>query len=631
MILVLALLLASCTSAPSGPGSGAALDAAVDAVAGGLSRGDLAGAPVDDAGRAASDLEMVLRGMDGLRPAVSAGDRRTVGTATLVTLHLVWKLAGGDWAYDTTATFNRTDGAWLLQWQPQVLHPELTSLTRLVHTRTPAPRGKIIGADHAVLAEAMPVVRLGIDKSRMSASDAATNAARLAAVLKIDAAAYVARVKAAGEKAFVEALVLRGRGEDIPAGFYGVPGALVVRDELVLSTRKGRAEALIGSVGEADAKRAADSGGAVLAGDPVGVSGLQLRHDATLRGAPGATITLVARPGVNPTPGPSPSAGSAPGSASPSPGVSVEPKVLFTAAPVAGADLELSLDLTLQDRAEAVIAGTASATAMAVVRPSTGAVLALATNAAAQGQELANQGRIAPGSTFKVVTALALLRTGLTPESPLDCTQFVTVDGRRFKNYNDFPANRVGRLSLTDALATSCNTAFISQHDRLSGARLRDAAASLGLGVDHEAGFGVFYGSIPDPTGQVGLAAAEIGQGTVEASPLAMAGVAASVAAGRTVVPWLLPTTRPVQTGTPLSPTEASQLQQMMRAVVTSGTGQSLRGVAVGAKSGTAEYGTATHAWMIAYTGDDLAIAVMVGDGASGAHDAAPLVKKLLS
>jgi len=623
------LLLAACTGAP-GPAP-TPLDPAVDAVVRGLATGDLAAAPVDDPARAKNDLAVILQGMDGLRPTVTAGERRVVGSATLVTLHLAWALAGQQWTYDTTATFNQAAGSWVLQWQPAVFHPELTSLTRLVHTRTAAARGKIIGARHEVLAETMPVVRLGIDKSRMSAAEAADSAAALAGVLKIDRKKYVARVKAAGDKAFVEALVLRGRGKDIPAGFYRIRGALVVKDELVLSTRKGRADALLGAVGEADQKRADESGGAIMTGDRVGVSGLQLRHDVTLRGTPGAKITLVARPGVNSTPGPTPS----PGSGSPSPEISVESTVLYEVDAIRGTDLDLSIDISLQDKAEAAIADVDSATAMAVVQPSTGAVLALATNAAAGGQELANLGRFPPGSTFKVVTALALLRTGVTPETTLDCTRYVTVDGRRFKNYNDFPPNRVGRLSLTDAFATSCNTAFISQHERLSGTRLADAAASLGLGIDHEAGFGVFYGSVPDPKDQVGLAAAEIGQGTVEASPLAMAGVAASVAAGHTVVPWLLPSTQPVQQGTPLSATEATQLQQMMRTTVSSGTGQALKGVAVGAKSGTAEYGTAnppaTHAWMIAYTDDDLAIAVMVSDGASGSHDAAPLIKKFLT
>src|SRR5690606_6792651 len=106
-----------------------------------------------------------------------------------------------------------------------------------------------------------------------------------------------------------------------------------------------------------------------------------------------------------------------------------------------------------------------------------------------------------------------------------------TVEGRTFRNYSDFPASRVGAMTLADAIATSCNTAVIGQHDVLSGVRLREAAISLGVGADHDVGFPAFYGEVPDPADTVGLAAAIIGQGTIEVSPMAVAGLAASVAA----------------------------------------------------------------------------------------------------
>ena len=112
------------------------------------------------------------------------------------------------------------------------------------------------------------------------------------------------------------------------------------------------------------------------------------------------------------------------------------------------------------------------------------------------------------------------------------------------------------------------------------------------------------------------------------ASPLAMATVAASVAAGRAVLPVLLPE-RPVeqqQPAEPLTAVEAGQLRALMRAVVTQGSGPFLSGLPgeVGAKTGTAEYGQptadgslATHTWMIATQGD-LAVAVFVETGQSG-------------
>jgi cell division protein FtsI/penicillin-binding protein 2 len=254
-----------------------------------------------------------------------------------------------------------------------------------------------------------------------------------------------------------------------------------------------------------------------------------------------------------------------------------------------------------------------------------------------RGQSLATLGRAAPGSTFKVVSALALLRAGLRPQSSVKCLPTVTVNGRKFRNYSDYPRNQMGTISFRTALAQSCNTAFIGQRGKLHKSALRDAAVSLGFGTDYDVGFPSFFGSVPDDPSATGRAAAMIGQGKVEASPMAMAAVAASVSAGGTVIPHFIDGTQATPKGKPLTEEEAHQLRQMMRAVVTDGSGRvlgNLSGPAVLAKTGTAEYGTSkplkTHAWMIAAQGD-LAVAVFVNDGKSGSSTAGPLLRKFLA
>jgi cell division protein FtsI/penicillin-binding protein 2 len=128
---------------------------------------------------------------------------------------------------------------------------------------------------------------------------------------------------------------------------------------------------------------------------------------------------------------------------------------------------------------------------------------------------------------------------------------------------------------------------------------------------------------------------------------MAMAAVVASVAQGKTVVPQLVTATGDkavtppaAEPAHPLTATEAGQLQAMMRAVVTDGSGvllQPLQPPAVIAKTGTAEYGSParpgaalpTHAWMIAAQ-RDLAVAVFVDTGESGSHTAGPILKAFL-
>ena len=198
----------------------------------------------------------------------------------------------------------------------------------------------------------------------------------------------------------------------------------------------------------------------------------------------------------------------------------------------------------LQSRAEAALATLGSgapAAALVAIRPSDGAILATANGAGAAGADLAATGQYAPGSTFKVVSSLALLRSGLAVDDVVSCPATTVVDGRSFKNYDDYPSSALGDIPFVQAIAQSCNTALIANADRLAAGDLSAAAAALGLGVDHDLGFGVYFGQVPPAETETGAAADLIGQGTVLASPFAMATVAASVAAGRTVLPVLLP------------------------------------------------------------------------------------------
>lgn len=248
-------------------------------------------------------------------------------------------------------------------------------------------------------------------------------------------------------------------------------------------------------------------------------------------------------------------------------------------------------------------------------------------------------GRYAPGSTFKVVTALALLRSGLKPTSAVVCTPTLTVDGREFRNYSDYPASFTGRIDLRSAIANSCNTALIANRSRAQPQPLATAAAALGLGPDVDLGTPAYLGSVPRKALGTEHAASMIGQGRILVSPLAMAVVAASIAKGSRINPTVLadkPTKPAAESAEALTGAEAKQLQEMFRAAVTRGSGTFLSDVPggpVSAKTGTAEYGEGnpprTHAWMIASQGD-LAVAVFVADGESGSRTAGPLLEEFL-
>lgn len=214
------------------------------------------------------------------------------------------------------------------------------------------------------------------------------------------------------------------------------------------------------------------------------------------------------------------------------------------------------------------------------------------------------------------------------------------MDGRTFKNYTGYPEAKLGKVTRRTAFAQSCNTALIAARGTPAPGALQEAAASLGLGGDPALGVPASLGAVPAPQGETERAASMIGQGRVQATPLGMAAVAASIGAGRTVAPTLVLSPeqrRPAAPSKPVTPEEAGALRELMRAVVTEGNSAFLAGTPggdVAAKSGTAEYGDATppktHAWMIALQGD-LAVAVFVEEGTGGAADAGPLVKSFLT
>ncbi|GAB3990820.1 penicillin-binding transpeptidase domain-containing protein [Nocardioides marmoraquaticus] len=614
--LVLLLLLGSACSAPWS--SDDEVQAAAETAAAALSSGEterVRFAGDEPAARAAYDA--VVTGLPG-DPSVEVRDVEVGGEAgdgaATATLAWSWDLGVETWRYTSEGVLEQAGDEWRLRWQPALVAPGLGDDERLVATRVGAVRGDVLGADDARIVEPRPVVRVGVDRGAVPRRVAVAAAREVAALVDVDPAPYVAQVRAAGERAFVEAIVYRAADldESTRDALAAVRGARLLTDSLPLAPTRDFAAALLGSVGPATAEVVEDSDGRVAAGDEVGLSGLQRRYDERLAGRPGVTVDAVPSDG--------------------------EPRELFAVDAVAGEPLRTTLDLALQERAQRVLADVGPASGLVALRPSTGEVLAAASGPGSDGYSTATFGQYAPGSTFKVVTSLALLREGLGPDSLVSCPATVTVDGREFENYDDYPGSGLGDITLRDAVARSCNTAFIGAADRLGPDALASAAASLGLGVDHDLGFPAFLGEVPRAESGTGAAAATIGQGTVLASPLAMAAVTASVVAGEAVLPRLLPDVdvEQEQPRTPLTGAEAQALRTMMGAVVTEGSGSLLADLAppaVLAKTGTAEFGDdqppRTHAWMVGAQGD-LAVAVFVEEGESGSSTAGPLLRAFL-
>jgi len=273
--------------------------------------------------------------------------------------------------------------------------------------------------------------------------------------------------------------------------------------------------------------------------------------------------------------------------------------------------------------------------AMVVIQPSTGKILAIANND--NDNDFALTAQVAPGSTMKVITSTALLNSGvLTANTPVACPATYTIQGITY--HNDQNETLPAGTPFSTDFAQSCNNAFSQQWSHLSGGGLANTAKNYyGLNQKWDMGIGglsASYFNAPASASGSELAQEAFGEGSLIASPLAMASVAATVDEGMFKQPILVTGVKQV-TATALPASTDAELKQMMLDVVTSGTAAGIGfGPGVYAKTGTADIQgqEQPNSWLIAFDpGQDIAVADLVLNAGYGAQFAGPEVKQFLS
>jgi cell division protein FtsI/penicillin-binding protein 2 len=593
--------------------------AATTRLAAALAKGDVSalpfagtdGAAAQKAFAAATSALGSATGQTSVKTVRRAGDLASGTIAVRRTLP-----GGAPWSYDLPVTLQRNDsGIWLVPSTQRLVHPALAQGEKLRVTREQPPRAEILGSDGTPIVALGDVVDVGIQPKRASGAVARLTQ-QVADIVHVDAKPLMRRVESADANAFVDVITLRRSDYDaLRSKLHPLPAVVFRERQQPLAPTKEFARALLGTVGPVTADIVKAGQGRYLAGDVAGLSGLQRQYDEQLAGTAGVTVEAVP-------------AGDDPA-----------PRTLFEQQPQPGTSLRLTLDERVQKAADAALvdlrARSDHPSALVAVDVRTGEVLAVANNPAS-GMNRGLLGRYAPGSTFKMVTTLALLEDGLKPSDTVDCPATATVQGRSFKNYE---SEQLGPVPFRTDFAKSCNTAFVDLSKRLEPDDLQRTAASLGVGASWHLGTNAFSGSVPANESAVDRAAAAFGQGRTEVSPLALAVASASVARGSFVPPTLV-----VDDAVASEPKSAKlpagsvhTLQSLMRDVVTSGTGTALRSVpggAVHAKTGTAEFGAEkpprTRAWMTGWQGD-IAFAVLVEEGSSGGVVAGPVAARFLT
>jgi len=257
-----------------------------------------------------------------------------------------------------------------------------------------------------------------------------------------------------------------------------------------------------------------------------------------------------------------------------------------------------------------------------------------------------------PGSTMKVVTSAALLRSGLNTTDLYQCQGSTIINGQVIREQND---RAHGWVNYNMALAESCNTYFATFGVQAGDQVFLSAVKGFGFGQTIPFELKVPRSSItketmnPTSLNTNLLAASTFGQGEVLVTPFHMALMTAGIANdGVIMTPHLIERVldssqnvlfqqKPQPWLTALSKEEADKITSGMVTAVTDGTAApgALPGVQVAGKTGSAEPGgnVLTHAWYIAFAPADnpqIAVAVIVENGGTGGGAAAPIARQII-
>jgi len=371
-------------------------------------------------------------------------------------------------------------------------------------------------------------------------------------------------------------------------------------------------------------------------------------------------------------------------------------------APQQGNNIYLTIDARIQFIAERALreAGVGRAAAV-VVNPKNGDILAMASVpsydpnvfipsiSSADWKKLTDDDTdpltnraiqsYAPGSTYKIVTALAGLRAGIPADRYFNCSGGVQYGGKYMKCWIKEKGGAHGSLTLPDALKHSCN-AFFYQFGNAAGIEFIDEVGDQ-LGLGKKTGVpltGESAGILPGPEwlkltspnerwSNGYTANVSIGQGAVEASPLQMTMVTATIAnGGISYAPRLIarvvdqqgqdvkdedgklvappePKVRADLRQAGIKPDQIEAVREGMKRVVATGTGKKaqIKGITVAGKTGTAQFWRESdgkrikdnHTWFICFAPYDeprFAITVFVQGAKSGGGVSAPIAQRIL-
>ncbi|WP_433656791.1 penicillin-binding transpeptidase domain-containing protein [Nocardia sp. CA-128927] len=567
-VAMLAVPAAGCARGPQGP-----VPAADDFVTA-FAKHDLAAAAdlTNQPEKAGAALGSAWDHLQAEQLTAHTGSARVSGDTATVDYTYEWRLPKDrTWRYTGQLQMGRSGGRWKVRWTSSNIHPKLGDTQTMSLRANPAPRARVneqAGSDVLVPGR---VSRVAFTAAN-TADPGAVATSLSAALSPFDPELTPESVRdaaLAAKGAYTVALLSESEFDQVSTDLIGLPGVMITSEWDLVPTDRTFAPDLLAQIRK------------TVIAEVDGKAGWSV----VTMNANGADTDVLTEVPSQPAP-----------------------------------SFSLSVDRNVQNAAQRAVDLREEQAMMVVLRPSTGAILAIAQNKAADRDgPVATIGQYPPGSVFKTVTAAAAMSTGLaTPDTVLPCPSRIIIGDRTIPNYNLFT---IGDAPMITAYERSCNTAFANVASRLPGDALHTAAAKLGVGPGYTvAGLPTFSGSVPPSDELIQRTEDGIGQGKVVVSPLGMALMAATVAHGSVPVPYLIAgrATTVDDAAPALAPQVITGLRAMMRRVVTGGTAERIadQGEVYG-KTGEAEVDGGSHSWFVGYRGDIAFATLLVKGGSS--------------
>ncbi|HAR0799981.1 TPA: penicillin-binding transpeptidase domain-containing protein, partial [Enterococcus faecium] len=487
-------------------------------------------------------------------------------------------------------TLDRNDGQTTINWQPNLVFPEMEGNDKVSLTTQEAARGNIIDRNGEPLATTGKLKQLGVVPSKLG--DGGEKTANIKAIassfdLTEDAINQAISQSWVQPDYFVPLKIIDGATPELPAGatIQEVDGRYYPLGEA--------AAQLIGYVGDITAEDI-DKNPELSSNGKIGRSGLEMAFDKDLRGTTGGKLSITDADGV-------------------------EKKVLIEHEVQNGKDIKLTIDAKAQKTAFDSLGGKAGATV--ATTPKTGDLLALASSPSYDPNKMTNgisqedykayeenpehpfisrfATGYAPGSTFKIITAAIGFDNGT-----IDPNEVLTINGLKWQkdsSWGSFQTTRVSsdvsQVDLKTALIYSDNIYAAQETLKMGEKKFRTGLDKFIFGEDLDLPISMNPAQISNEdsfNSDILLADTGYGQGELLITPIQQAAMYSVFTNNGTLVyPKLIADKETKDKKNVISETAVQTIVPDLREVVqdVNGTAHSLSalGIPLAAKTGTAE------------------------------------------